>query len=424
MLFLQLGCKNRSKTLLATKLHYILHNFATEKKKGNIMKRILIVVAVTVLALIGFSFVSKSNANETVETDTKTDYLNIPLSQSQVKTAGISFGVPENRNIDTTLTANGQIVLRAKDKANVASLMGGIVKHIYVTDGQTVKKGQVVATIENTDVVSLQREYYSASKDCEFARLDMQRQKTLDKSGAGIKRNLEQANKEYHIAQARMQGIAQQLAQMGISTTSAAHGKFITSFPVKAPISGTVSGITASLGSYADMQTPLMTIRDNAAVECDLNVYEKDINKISTGDNVLMTVTNEPSTKIYGKVYGINKYFTDGSKSIAVHVKLLSGHDKIFDGQYVNGIISVGHRHGTTLPSKAIVHSDGKSYIFALNGKPDKHGYHFSRHEVTTGVTDNGYTAVKLCKHIQKGQEIVTDNAFYLASLVGDHGED
>lgn len=390
------------------------------------MKRILFIAAATVLALIGFTYYSQSRAseNDAQESEEEANLQDIPLTATQVRTAGLAFGKAENRTVNATLAANGQIVLRAKDKAGVASLMGGIVKRILVTDGQHVAKGQTVATVENTDVVSLQREYYSASKDCEFARLDMQRQQKLKASGAGISRNLQQAERDYNIARAKMQGIAQQLAQMGISTKAASQGHFITSFPVKAPIAGTVSGITASLGSYADMQTPLMTIRDNSAVECDLNVYEKDIDKVKVGDGVLLTVTNAPGTKVYGRVYGMNRYFTDGTKAVAVHVRLTSGADSLFDGQYVSGQIAVGSERSATLPSRAIVRSDGKSYIFALNGKPDRNGYRFSRHEVTAGATSGGYTAVKLCSHIRQGQKIVTGNAFYLASLVGDHGED
>lgn len=387
--------------------------------------RIAVIILATVLALAGFTYFSGSKASEDSETDDEeVNYLDIPLSTNQVRTAGLTFGQAEERNIDATIAANGEIVLRAKDKADVASLMSGIVKRILVTDGQHVVKGQTVATIENSDVLSLQREYYQTSKECEFARLDMQRQERLNNSGAGIRRNLQEAEKELRITKAKLQGIAQQLSQMGISTQGVANGKFTTTFPIKAPISGTVSNITASLGSYADMQTPLMSIRNNAAAECDLNVFEKDINKVKAGDAVLITLTNDPGSKVYGRVYGKNQYFTDGTKAIAVHVRLLSNNDKLFDGEYVNGQISVGNERSETLPSNAIIRSDGKSYIFALNGKPDKQGYRFSRHEITTGASDNGYTAVTLCKHIKKGQEIVTDNAFYLASVIGDHGED
>ena len=50
--------------------------------------------------------------------------------------------------------------------------------------------------------------------------------------------------------------------------------------------------------------------------------------------------------------------------------------------------------------------------------------YIFSRHEVTTGVSTDGYTEVALCKHIKEGLKIVTDNAFYLASMTGEHGDE
>ena len=47
----------------------------------------------------------------------------------------------------------------------------------------------------------------------------------------------------------------------------------------------------------------------------------------------------------------------------------------------------------------------------------------FSRHEVSTGVSQDGYTEISLCKHMTKGKKVVTDNAFYLASMTGEHGE-
>lgn len=389
------------------------------------MKRIIFILAVTVIALVGFTYYSQSRANDSdSEEEVSIDMLNIPLSLQQFKTAGIELGKPETRDLDATLKTNGKLVLRAQSKGNVASLMGGVVKNILVKEGQNVSKGQVVAMIENTEVVSLEREYYSASRESQFARQEMERQKTLNAGGAGVKKNLQQAIKEYSIAQANLTGIARQLQQMGINPSNVGKGKFTTVFPLRAPISGTIADITASVGSYADMQTSLMSIRDNSQVECDLNVFEKDINKVKIGDPVLVCITNQPGTVIRGSVYGMNQYFNDGTKAVAVHVKLQSAGKRLFDGQYVDGQIAIGQQKGYVLPSSAIVKSDGKSYIFALNKHLANGGYSFSRHDVETGVSSNGYTAVKLCKHIRKNQEIVTNNAFYLASMVGDHGEE
>lgn len=392
------------------------------------IKRFILVAALTVITFVGFSFLSQSKA-ETPESESQEeeiDFQNIPLSEKQVKAVDLKMGEAQERELDAMLHVNGSLVLRAQDMGNVSSLMGGIVKNVYVKEGQMVSRGQVVATIENTEVVTLQREYYTAYKESEMARLELDRQKTLASAGAGIKKTLQMSEKNYKVAQANLLGTGRQLQQMGISTKEVAKGKFTTVFPLRAPISGTVSDMQASLGSYADMQTPLMKIRNNHAVECDLNVFEKDIAKVKVGDQVLVSLTNQPGVNVSGRVYGMNQYLNKGTKSVAVHVKLDAKRGaKLFEGMYVSGQIATGRQLCMTLPDKAIVSADGKQYVFALNQQHSKGGtYSFSRHEVTTGVSNNGYTEVALCKHLKKGQKIVTDNAFYLASLTGDHGEE
>lgn len=392
------------------------------------IKRFILVAALTVITFVGFSFLSQSKAEtpESENQEEEIDFQNIPLSEKQVKAVDLKMGEAQEREMDAMLHVNGSLVLRAQDMGNVSSLMGGIVKNVYVKEGQMVSRGQVVATIENTDVVTLQREYYTAYKESEMARLELDRQKSLASAGAGIKKTLQMSEKNYKVAQANLLGTGRQLQQMGISTKEVAKGKFTTVFPLRAPISGTVSDMQASLGSYADMQTPLMKIRNNHAVECDLNVFEKDIAKVKVGDQVLVSLTNQPGVNVSGRVYGMNQYLNKGTKSVAVHVKLDAKRGaKLFEGMYVSGQIATGRQLCMTLPDKAIVSADGKQYVFALNQQHSKGGtYSFSRHEVTTGVSNNGYTEVALCKHLKKGQKIVTDNAFYLASLTGDHGEE
>lgn len=399
------------------------------------MKRVILIVAVTAIAWAGFAFLAKqtgseAHAHEEHEHE-EVDFDHIPLTAKQVSTVDLKMGEAVEREMDATIEAKGSLVLRAQAMGDVASLMGGIVKSIFVKEGQLVHRGQIVASVENTDVVSLQREYYSAAKECELAKADLERQLLLSKQGAGVKRTLQQTRKDYQVAHANLLGIGRQLAQMGISTSAVAKGKFTTAFPLRAPISGVVSQLTASLGSYADMQTPLMKIRNTQAVECDLNVFEKDLAKVKVGNRVTLSLTNQPGVKLSGTVYGMNQYFNDGSKSVAVHIKMDDSslktsrinHIKLFDGMYVSGQIATGSQRCLALPSEAIVSTDGKQYVFALNGEPKKGEYSFSRHEVSTGVTCGGFTEVKLCDHLKAGKKIVTDNAFYLASLTGEHGE-
>ena len=110
----------------------------------------------------------------------------------------LRMDIAKTRALDATLKVTGALVLRPQSQGEVASLMGGIVRSLLVKDGQSVRRGQVMAMIENTDVVSLQREYYSAYKESEMARLELERQRQLSSKGAGVGKNLQQAEKNFH----------------------------------------------------------------------------------------------------------------------------------------------------------------------------------------------------------------------------------
>ena len=391
------------------------------------IKRILLVAAATLLAVGAFTYFQRpeSDGHDHEEHEESDSFDDIPLTQQQVSTAELRMSEVQTRELDATLRVTGTLVLRPQSMADVSSLMGGVVRSILVSEGQRVSKGQVVATVENTSVVTLQREYFTALRESEAARAELTRQQTLAKAGAGVAKNLQQAETAARIADASLTGIGQQLRQMGISPKSVASGSFATVFPLRAPISGTVSRISASIGSYADMQSPLLAIRDNSAMECDLNVFEKDVAKVAVGDRVELLLANQPGRVLRGRVYGVNQYFNDAAKSVAVHVRLdASPRQGLIDGMYVSGTIATGRQKCRALPSQAIVSTEGKSYIFALNGKPRGGKYSFSRHEVTTGVTSYGFTEVDLCEHIRPDSRIVTDNVYYLASLTGEHADE
>lgn len=391
------------------------------------MKRILFIAAATAAAILAFMFLSDMNHSDTHDEDgheEAVDFDNIILTQAQVNAAALRMDAARERTMSTTIQASGALVLRAQHQASVAPLMGGVVKSVLVAEGQHVKKGQVVAMVENTDVVALQREYYSATREAATAHAEVLRQQTLQQGGAGVKKALQQAESRYGVARADAVGLARQLQQMGISVDAARQGRFATVFPLRSPIGGTVSRITATLGSYADMQTPLMQIRDNANVEADLSVFEKDLAKVKPGCRVSLTLTNQPGSHVEGHVYGVNQYFNDGTKAASAHVRITSaGGARLFDGMAVQGLIATGSLTCYALPDAAIVSTEGKKYIFMLNKEPQGGSYSFSRHEVTTGVEQDGYTEVSLCNHAKGGRKIVVDNAFYLASMTSEHGE-
>jgi multidrug resistance efflux pump len=66
---------------------------------------------------------------------------------------------------------------------------------------------------------------------------------------------------------------------MGISPGKVNNGNMKSGLVITAPISGTISGITAQIGSYVDISSPVATVIDNGSIHLDLQVFEKDLPK-------------------------------------------------------------------------------------------------------------------------------------------------
>ena len=97
------------------------------------MKRILVVAVAAILAWCGFTFFSNHAGAEAHDAEhghehehEEVDFDNIPLSQKQVDAVDLKMGEAVDRVMDATIAANGQLVLRAQNKGDVASLMGSL----------------------------------------------------------------------------------------------------------------------------------------------------------------------------------------------------------------------------------------------------------------------------------------------------------
>src|SRR5690606_36387937 len=108
----------------------------------------------------------------------------------------------------------------------------------------------------------------------------------------------QQAEATYFAEQSRFRTLKRQLGQMGISFKALDKGAVITQIAVPAPISGVVGHIMATTGSFADINKPLLNITDNSGIHCDLLVYEKDLFKVKSGQQVDFVLTNQNNQQI------------------------------------------------------------------------------------------------------------------------------
>ncbi len=384
-------------------------------------------IIIAACALIAFASCSQNKNTENQEAEEE-NHEELVLTQTQMNTVGIALGHVEEKELGGAIKANGELRLNPQDKADVTPIIGGIVRQICVVEGQKVRAGQTVAYIENTEIVEVQKNYLVALKETEVAKQEMQRQKSLAAQGAGVQKTLQQATADYEISNARLTGLLHQLRQMGISPKQVADGKIVTRIPVCATLSGIVGKVFVSTGSYVDATAPLMQIADNSAVYASLNVFERNIAKVEVGQDVDLVVTNSPGMHLKGRVQQINRSFDADTKAVSVHVRIVGNETaNLIAGMYVSGSIKTGQKKVKALPDNAIVRAEGRKFVFVLDETTAENGeksFRFRRAEVVTGVSELGYTQVDFVTSADADATVVTDNAFYLASMAADHGEE
>ena len=246
------------------------------------MKTIYIPIMAGALVILASCSGNKNAENQTKETgERRTE--EVELTQEQLNTVGITLGKVEKKELGSVIHVNGKLKLNPQDKAEVTSLVGGIVRKISVIEHQQVKAGQTVNYIENAEIVEMQKNYLVTAREKETAQLEHQRQRMLSAQGAGVEKTLQQAEAAYATAQARLTGLHHQLVQIGISSEQVATGKIVSQVPVRTTIPGVVGKVSVNTGTYVDTTTPLMQIADNSAVYASLNVFERNISQVEVG---------------------------------------------------------------------------------------------------------------------------------------------
>lgn len=394
--------------------------------------KIKLIPFITVIVLASLASCSsdpkKGEKNETATEEPKGEANALELTSEQMETVGITIGNIEQKNLDAVVKANGQLAVPPQNKADVSILSGGIITRINVLEGQQVRKGQVLATINNQDLIKIQQDYLASRNSFVYVEAEYERQKQLQAADAGTGKSFQSAQATFNAEKSKLTAYESQLKQLGVSPASIAKGKIISQFPVLSPINGTVGQITANTGAFVQPGTSIMEVVDNSKIHCDLTVFEKDLMAVKVGQKVSFQLTNQENQLISGRINGINKSFENESKGVIVHAVIDNAKNKnLIPGMYVTALISTGSKLMPALPVDAIVRSEGKQYIFVVdeNAKhKDVKTFSFIRTEVKTGVSEQGYVQVVPIEELPAKARVVTKGAFYLQSKASGGGEE
>lgn len=352
-------------------------------------------------------------------TEAQDSTMTVSLTPEQYRNAGIRLGNMEERKLHGILQVSGMVEVPPQSKISVTFPYGGFVRQINALEGNYVKKGALLAVLENPEYVDLQENYLKNKSALEYARQEYNRQKELYKADVAAGKAYQKAKSEYESLSASVKALEQKLDIMGIRAETLTPDNISSTVNITAPDNGYVTKVLVNQGKYVNAQEELLEIDNNREVHIDLTVYEKDISSIRTGQEVGYTLTGSSQSEQKAKIILIGREIRP-DRSVVVHAVPENKHQQLLPGAYVQAFISLSGILSEVLPAGAVVRSEGKQYIFV---REKVQPYSFRMIPVQVGTESNGYLQIKLSEKIQiPDSSIVINGAFSLLSVLKSTG--
>lgn len=320
------------------------------------------------------------------------------------------------KTLQNSVTATGTI--EAVTSVTVGTQVSGIVNKLYVDYNSQVKKGQVIAELDKTNLLSelntAKANLASAQSSLNYQAANMERYKTLYKKGLVSADEYENALLTYRQAKEQVasskENVQRAQTNLGYAT-------------ITSPIDGTVISKSVEEGQTvaASFNTPeLFTIaKDLTNMQVVANVDEADIGNVKEGNRVTFTVDAYPDDTFEGTVKQVRLEATTTNNVVTYEVVISAPNAdlKLKPGLTANvtiytqersGVLAVANKALRFTPTKETVGKDmkivdckGKNKVWTLNGKT------LTAHPVTIGQTDGINT--EITKGLKQGDKIVTE---------------
>lgn len=373
------------------------------------MKNIL---TISLLSLLLFSCKKEAEATMSEATENKFEAV---ITQEQFKNSKITTGSLEQKTIASVLKVSGKITLSPDGIATVSMPLGGYVKSIKVMQGMQVKKGQVLAVIEDAQFVQLQQDYLTAKQQLAFSAKDYNRQKELNASKAVSDKTYEMAQSEVVKQRIILKALEEKLQLIHVNPATLISSNISKSVYLHAPISGLVSKVNVNLGKYINPTDMLFEILNNQNLFLSLNVFDKDASTLSVGQKI--RAYSNTSNEVYStSVLYVNKSVNENN-AMEVIAKINNVGNKLIPGNYMNAEIDIHNNGAYIVKNAAIVDFEGKEYVFVK-----KTNEHFVMTPVILGIRSKEFSEVKNADAFL-GKEIVITDAYTLLMILKNKEE-
>ncbi|MDL2291702.1 efflux RND transporter periplasmic adaptor subunit [Bacteroides sp. OttesenSCG-928-F21] len=308
------------------------------------------------------------------------------------KKSEVSVVTLKKQTFNHELVSNGKIT--ARSMADLRFLTSERVAHIYVKNGDRVRKGEKIAEL---DKFRLSNKLTQSKESMEKAKLELQDVLIGQGYGAGDPNKIPEETMQ--LAKIRS-GYDQTKSQYEMAQYEYDRATLV------APFDGVVANLFAKPHNVPSTSEVFCTIIDSYGMEVDFTVLESELALIKKGDKVEVTPYSGPAVKYDGSITEINP-LVDDKGMVRVRAKI-NGDSHLFAGMNVR--ISVHRSLGEQLivPKSAVVLRSGKQVVFTL--KEGKAMWHY----VQTGLENAAYYTL-VGDELKEGEMVIVTGNVNLA---------
>ena len=316
-----------------------------------------------------------------------------------------------------SIRLNGRLAWDDSVTVRVFTPFAGRVIRIVAEPGQSVKKGDPLATVASADYGQAQAEARKAAGDFSLAERTLRRVRELLEHGAAPQKDVETAEADYQRTQSELQRSQSRLAFYDGNTNTVDQV-----YTLRSPLDGVVVEKNLNPGQEirpdqmlagTDRQAaPLFTVTDPSRLWILLDANEADLPFLSVGQKFTLRSRTVQGREFSGRVELISDFLDPASRTVKVRGSVDNSSRQLKAEMFVTAeIFSDGKSTGADVSARAVYLKGERHFVFVEEGQGI-----FARREVKAGPERNG--KVLLLEGVQPGQRVVTDGSLLLEQLL------
>lgn len=288
----------------------------------------------------------------------------VQLDSVSAELAGISIDSVINARLPG-ITVTGNVSYDANRVSHMGSRTEGRVTRLLVDIGSSVAAGQTMVVLESPLVGHIRAEETEAEAMVRITQENFEREKVLAEQGVSSRKELLASETEFRKAEAALKGARQRLQALGAGAGQAAE------FVLVSPFAGTVVEKHVSLGEMVSPSDQLFTVADLSELWVELDIFERDIGKLSEGQSVIITAQAFPGQTFKGTIFNIGAIVDTVKRTLSARVAIANGRRLLKPGMFVTAGIELKDSDVKVpvVPQSAVQTLNGETVVFVPGSK-------------------------------------------------------